>query len=217
MQNVVILISGRGSNMQAVLEAAARERWDELLGARIAAVVSNRPDAPGLAIAHEAGVATAVADHRAHASREAFEAQLIEAIDRHAPALVVLAGFMRVLTDGFVSRYAGRLLNIHPSLLPAYDGLATHRRVLEAGGKWHGATVHYVTAEVDHGPVVAQVAVPVLAGDDEHRLAARVLAEEHRLLPLAIRWHLEGALSIDAGRVRHREGAPQWRLGALPP
>ncbi|CAN5139584.1 phosphoribosylglycinamide formyltransferase [soil metagenome] len=214
MKNVVILISGRGSNMQAVLETATRDRWVDSVGARVAAVVANRPDAAGLAIAAAAGVSTQVVDHRQFESRTAFEAVLIKAIDAHSPALVVLAGFMRVLTDAFVSHYADRLLNIHPSLLPAYAGLATHQRVIDAGGKWHGATVHYVTAQVDHGPIVAQVAVPVLPADTEAALAARVLVEEHQLLPMAVRWHLDGQLQIVDGVVRHLGGEAQARLGA---
>ncbi|CAN5169879.1 phosphoribosylglycinamide formyltransferase [soil metagenome] len=216
MKNVVILISGRGSNMQALLEVAGRDRWTETVGARIAAVMANRPDAAGLAIADAAGVPTQSVDHRQFESRAAFEAVLIKAIDAHSPDLVVLAGFMRVLTDGFVSHYAGRLLNIHPSLLPAHAGLATHQRVIDAGVKWHGATVHYVTVEVDHGPIFAQVAVPVLPDDTEATLAARVLAEEHRLLPMAVRWHVQGRLAVADGVVRHLDGAAQWRVGTLP-
>jgi phosphoribosylglycinamide formyltransferase-1 len=191
---VVILISGRGSNLEAIL--AAR------LPVTIAAVISNRPEAAGLATAQAAGVATAVVDHQRFGGREAFEAMLAQAIDAHSPDLVVLAGFMRILTDGFVNRYAGRLLNIHPSLLPSFPGLATHRAALAAGVRVHGATVHFVTPTLDHGPIVVQAAVPVLADDSEESLAARVLREEHRIYPQAIRWFAEGRLSIVDGRVR---------------
>ena len=173
--------------MQAVIEAAAQQQWESRLGARVAAVISNRADAPGLALAQQAGVDTEELDHRAFATREAFDAELIQRIDRHAPALVVLAGFMRILTPGFVRHYEGRLVNIHPSLLPAFTGLHTHRRVIEAGCVVAGATVHLVTAELDHGPILAQAVVPVLPDDTEHTLAARVLTQEHGLYPQAIR------------------------------
>ncbi|MBP7565831.1 MAG: phosphoribosylglycinamide formyltransferase [Burkholderiaceae bacterium] len=186
MKNIVILISGAGSNMKAIVETAERERWPERMGARIAAVISNRPQATGLATAQAAGVATGVVDHRAHASRESFDAELAQAIDAHAPALVVLAGFMRILTPGFVAHYAGRLVNIHPSLLPAFPGLETHRRAIEAGCKVAGVTVHQVTAELDHGPILDQAAVPVLDGDTPELLAARVQAQEHRIYPRAV-------------------------------
>ena len=186
-KNIVILISGAGSNMQVLIEAAAQQQWGPRLGARVAAVLSNRPDAPGLALAQQAGVDTEVLDHRAFATREAFDAELMQRIDRHAPALVVLAGFMRILTPGFVRHYEGRLVNIHPSLLPAFTGLHTHRRAIEAGCVVAGATVHLVTAELDHGPILAQAVVPVLPDDTEHSLAARVLTQEHRLYPQAIR------------------------------
>jgi phosphoribosylglycinamide formyltransferase-1 len=165
-------------------------------------VIANRADAGGLAIAQTHGVATAVVDHRAYASREAFDAALAGAIDGHGPDLVVLAGFMRVLTPAFVQRYASRMINIHPSLLPSFTGLDTHRRALEAGVKLHGCTVHFVTDTLDHGPIIAQAAVPVLPDDTESSLAARVLAQEHRLLPAAVRWFLEGRLAIDGLRVR---------------
>lgn len=189
MKNIVILISGGGSNMAAIVRAAAQERWAERFDARIAAVLSNKPDAGGLAFAQAEGIATAVVSHKAFATREAFDAALAEAIDAHAPALVVLAGFMRILTPGFVARYEGRLLNIHPSLLPAFPGLDTHRRAIEAGCRVAGATVHQVTAELDHGPIVDQAVVPVLAEDTPEALAARVLTQEHRLYPRAIaRW-----------------------------
>lgn len=186
MKNVVILISGAGSNMTAIADAARRERWAETLDARVAAVIANRPQAAGLAAARERDLPTEVVDHRGFDSREAFDAALAQAIDAHAPALVVLAGFMRILTPGFVARYAGRLINIHPSLLPAFPGLDTHRRAIEAGCRVAGASVHHVTAELDHGPILEQAAVPVLAGDTPERLAARVLAQEHRIYPRAV-------------------------------
>ena len=186
MKNIVILISGGGSNMAAIVQTAARERWLDKYGARVAAVLSNKADAKGLVFAKEQGIATAVLDHKAYASREDFDAALMAAIDAHQPTLVVLAGFMRILTPAFVAHYAGRLLNIHPSLLPAFTGLHTHRRAIEAGCKFAGATVHQVTAELDHGPILAQAVVPVLPEDDEHTLAARVLTQEHLIYPRAI-------------------------------
>lgn len=190
--SVVVLISGRGSNLQAILDA----------GIPVSAVISNQPGAGGLAIAARRGVATAVVDHRRFATREAFDAALAHEIDRHAPRLVALAGFMRVLTPGFVERYAGRLVNIHPSLLPELPGLDTHARALAAGAKRHGCTVHFVTAELDHGPIIAQASVPVLAGDTEETLAARVLAQEHLIYPRALRWFLDGLLVVENGKVR---------------
>jgi phosphoribosylglycinamide formyltransferase-1 len=193
--SVVLLISGRGSNMQAILDA----------GIPVAAVISNRADAAGLALAARRGVPTGVVEHRAYATREAFDAALAVAIDRHQPRLVALAGFMRVLTPGFVARYAGRLVNIHPSLLPEFPGLDTHARALAAGAKRHGCTVHFVTAQLDHGPVIAQASVPVLPGDTEQSLAARVLEQEHLLYPKAIRWFLDGRLAIEGDRVRVKE------------
>ena len=186
MKNIVILISGSGSNMSAIVRRAQQERWSETLGARVAAVISNKADAKGLVFAREQGIATAVLDHKAYPSREAFDAALAQEIDRHAPTLVVLAGFMRILTAGFVAHYAGRLLNIHPSLLPAFAGLHTHERAIEAGCKFAGATVHEVTAELDHGPILAQAVVPVLADDTSDALAARVLTQEHRIYPQAV-------------------------------
>lgn len=186
MKNIVILISGGGSNMAAIVQAAEREHWSDRYGARVAAVLSNKADAKGLVFAKERGIATAVLDHKAYASREDFDAALMADIDAHQPALVVLAGFMRILTPGFVEHYAGRLLNIHPSLLPAFTGLHTHRRAIEAGCKFAGATVHQVTAELDHGPILDQAVVPVLPGDDERTLAARVLTQEHLIYPRAI-------------------------------
>lgn len=198
MKNIVILISGRGSNMQAIVRAASQEQWP----CRIAAIISNRADAEGLKFAAEHGIPTAVVVSKGAASREAFDAALQAEIDRFTPDLVVLAGFMRILTLGFVEHYAGRLLNIHPSLLPSFVGLATHRQALDAGVKVHGATVHFVTAELDHGPIVAQAVVPVLPADDEHALADRVLVQEHIIYPRAVRWFVEGRLSIEHGVVR---------------
>ena len=199
MKGMVILISGRGSNMQAMVEA----------GLPVAAVISNRADAAGLAYAEGRGIATAVVAHRNYATREAFDAALAQAIDGFRPELVALAGFMRILTEGFVLRYQGRLLNIHPSLLPAFPGLDTHARALAAGVKLHGASVHFVTAELDHGPIVIQAAVPVLPHDDEATLAARVLAQEHRIYPQAARWFLEQKLVIESGVVRVKGDPPQ--------
>jgi len=186
MKNIVILISGSGSNMAAIVRAAAQERWAERFGARVAAVVSNKADAQGLALARAQGIATIVVPHQDFASREAFDAALADAIDANAPSLVVLAGFMRILTPGFVTRYEGRLLNIHPSLLPAFPGLHTHRRAIEAGCRVAGVTVHQVTVELDHGPILAQAVVPVMSDDTPETLSARVLAQEHRVYPKAI-------------------------------
>ena len=190
MKSIVILISGRGSNMQALLE--------EHLPCRVAAVISNRADAQGLAIARQHGIVTEVVPHRDHLDRESFDAALATTIDRYHPDLVVLAGFMRILTPQFVSRYQGRLINIHPSLLPAYGGLDTHARVLRDGVKIHGCTVHFVTHDLDNGPIIIQAAVPVLRDDTPETLAARVLREEHRIYPQAIRWFCDGHLSLDA-------------------
>ena len=184
MKNIVILISGSGSNMAAIVQAAQREHWSERLGVRVAAVISNQPDAAGLKQAH--GVATQAVDHQAFATREAFDAALQHAIDAYAPTLVVLAGFMRILTPAFVRHYEGRLINIHPSLLPAFTGLNTHQRALDAGCKVAGATVHRVTSELDHGEILAQAVVPVLAGDTAATLAARVLTQEHIIYPQVI-------------------------------
>ena len=186
MKHIVILISGTGSNMAAIVRAAEQQRWAERLGARVAAVVSNRPGARGLDTAQAAGIATAVVDHKAHASRDTFDAALMQAIDAHQPALVVLAGFMRILTPGFVAHYEGRIVNIHPSLLPAFPGLHTHQRALDEGCKLAGATVHRVTAELDHGEILAQAAVPVLPDDTADTLAARVLTQEHMIYPRAV-------------------------------
>lgn len=212
MKNIVILISGRGSNMEAIVRACRDEAWP----ARIAAVVSNRPDAAGLKFAADHGIATAVVDHREHASREAFDAELARAIDGFAPDVVVLAGFMRILTPGFVQHYAGRLLNVHPSLLPAFPGLHTHQRAIEAGCKLAGATVHYVTPELDHGPIVIQAAVPVRPGDTAQQLAERVLAVEHQIYPRAVRWAIEGTLHLQDGVVTQIEGEPQLVMAPQP-
>ena len=186
MKNIVILISGAGSNMEAIVRTAQQQRWAQTPGARVAAVISNRPGAPGLQFAREQGIAAEAVAHTAHPSRESFDAALAEAVDRHAPDLLVLAGFMRILTPGFVARYAGRLVNIHPSLLPAFPGLNTHQRAIEAGCRVAGATVHQVTVELDHGPILDQAVVPVLADDTPATLADRVLTQEHRLYPRAI-------------------------------
>ncbi|GAA0739843.1 phosphoribosylglycinamide formyltransferase [Ideonella azotifigens] len=205
MKRIVILLSGRGSNMQAVVERCAVEGWP----AQVAAVVSNRPDAGGIAWAAERGIATAVVDHRGFDGREAFDAELARVIDGFQPDLLLLAGFMRILSGGFVGHYAGRMLNVHPSLLPAFAGLHTHRRAIAQGCKLAGATVHFVTPELDHGPIVAQAVVPVLPGDDEQTLSERVLQQEHRLYPLAARWFVEGKLQVQDGVVRQLDGASQ--------
>lgn len=188
MKKIVILISGRGSNMQALLEAK--------LPCRIAAVISNRADAEGLAIAKAHGIPAIVVDHRGHADRESFDTALAQAIDAFDPDIIALAGFMRILGAGFVSRYRGRLINIHPSLLPAYSGLNTHARALQDGIRIHGCTVHFVTTDLDHGPIIIQAAVPVLRDDSEQTLAARVLHEEHRIYPQAIRWICNGCVTL---------------------
>jgi phosphoribosylglycinamide formyltransferase-1 len=198
MKNIVILISGRGSNMEAIVRAQQAEAWP----ARIAAVISNKPDAKGLAFAASHGIPTAVVPNKEFPTREAFDAALQETIDRFAPDLVVLAGFMRILTAPFVEHYAGRMLNIHPSLLPLFPGLHTHRQALDAGVAEHGATVHFVTAELDHGPAVIQARIPVLPGDTEDSLAERLLAEEHVIYPQAVRLFIEDRLSIEDGEVR---------------
>jgi phosphoribosylglycinamide formyltransferase-1 len=199
--SVVILISGRGSNLRALVEA----------GLPVAGVVSNRADAGGLEFARARGLPAVIVAHTAYPTRETFDEALAAEIDRFAPRLVALAGFMRILTPGFVRRFEGRLLNIHPSLLPAFPGLHTHARALAAGVKVHGATVHFVTPELDHGPIVIQAAVPVRPDDDEAALAARVLAQEHRIYPQAVRWLLDGLLECADGRVRVRgSGAEQF-------
>ncbi len=202
MLRAVILISGRGSNMEALLKAG--------LPVDFVGVISNRPDARGLAIARQLGVDTAVVDHTCYPDRSGFDAALAAEIDRRGAQLVCLAGFMRVLTDGFVQSYAGRMLNIHPALLPAFPGLDTHARALAAGVKLHGATVHFVTPEVDAGPIVVQAAVPVHDDDTPETLAARVLAQEHRIYPLAVRWYAEGRLHLTPdGRVRLKDARPR--------
>jgi phosphoribosylglycinamide formyltransferase-1 len=198
MRNIVILISGRGTNMQAIVRAAQNEKWP----VNIAAVISNRADAEGLIFAERHGIPTAIISHRDYPTRETFDTALQERIDACSPNLVVLAGFMRVFTAAFVMHYAGRMLNIHPSLLPSFIGLATHRQALGAGVRIHGATVHFVTADLDHGPIVAQEAVPVFPDDTEESLAARVLEQEHIIYPRAIRWFIEGRLQLIDGRVR---------------
>ncbi len=194
MKNLVILISGGGSNMAAILKAAHAQRWADTLGAQVAAVISNRSDAKGLELAKAQGVATAVVNHLSYPSRDAFDQALMDVIDTHNPALLVLAGFMRILTPDFVSHYEGRLVNIHPSLLPAFTGLHTHQRALDAGCKFAGATVHRVTAELDHGPILEQAVVPVLPDDNADTLAARVLTQEHLIYPRAIARLLRGAV-----------------------
>lgn len=186
MKNIVILISGGGSNMAAIVKAAKQQDWAGRYGARVAAVVSNKADAKGLVVAREHGIATEVLDHKAFPNREAFDEALARCIDRHAPTLVVLAGFMRILTPGFVDHYAGRLVNIHPSLLPAFTGLHTHQRAIDAGCKFAGATVHQVTAELDVGAILDQAVVPVLPCDTADTLAARVLTQEHVIYPRAV-------------------------------
>ena len=193
----VVLISGRGSNLSAILKAAAAPDYP----AEIVAVISNKEDAKGLMLAQEAGVATEVVPSLGVTDREVYDQALLAAIDRHEPDLVILAGFMRILTPNFVSHYANRMINIHPSLLPSFTGMHTHQRALDAGVHVHGCTVHFVTAELDHGPMIAQAAVPVYADDDAAKLAARVLKEEHRIYPAAVRWFAEGRLKVMGQRV----------------
>jgi len=194
--------------MDAIVRACAAEKWD----ACVRAVVSNRADAPGLLLAQAHGIVTSVVDHKNFATRDAFDAALADEIEAHAPDWLVLAGFMRILTPAFVRRFEGRMLNVHPSLLPAFTGLHTHRRAIEAGCKLAGTSVHFVTADLDHGPIVAQAVVPVLPQDTEVSLAARVLAREHVLYPLALRWCVEGALRIHNGVVTHTDNEPQLLL-----
>ncbi|MFM9883710.1 MAG: phosphoribosylglycinamide formyltransferase [Burkholderiales bacterium] len=200
MTGIVVLISGRGSNMRALVEQ----------GLPVRAVISNRSDAAGLAYARGRGLPAIAVDHRAFASRASFDDALIQAIDRFDPQCVVLAGFMRILTEGFVCHYDGRLLNIHPSLLPSFPGLDTHARALKAGVKLHGATVHLVTSDLDMGPIVLQAAVPVLRDESASHLADRVLAQEHRILPIAVRWLLDGRIDVADGIVRVTGDPPQW-------
>jgi len=204
MKRIVCLISGRGSNLESILRTAELEHWETDVPARVVAVISNRADAAGLAIAAAHGVPTTVIEHQRFASREAFDANLAAVVDAHTPDAVVLAGFMRVLSSAFVARYAGRLINIHPSLLPAFPGLATHRQALAAGVRVHGATVHFVSNEVDGGAIIAQAAVGLLPGDTEETLAARVLQREHVLLPRCLRWLCEGRIALVGGRVALR-------------
>jgi len=192
MKNIVILISGGGSNMAAIVRAAQQGEWAKRYGAQVRAVISNRPDAGGLALAREQRIATEVVDHKGFASREEFDAELARVIDSCEPALVALAGFMRILTPGFVGRYSGRMLNIHPSLLPAFPGLNTHQRAIDAGCQVAGATVHQVTSELDFGPILEQAVVPVLPGDTAETLAARVLTQEHIIYPRAMARLLAG-------------------------
>ena len=205
MKRIVILISGRGSNMEAIVRACTDEAWP----AQVSAVISNRADAQGLHFARAHGIATWVVDHKAFASREAFDAELARTIDGFVPDVVVLAGFMRILTDGLVARYEGRMVNVHPSLLPAFTGLNTHRRAIEAGCKLAGATVHFVTPTLDHGPIVAQAVVPVLPGDTPETLDARVLEREHLMYPRAVGWLVRGELRLACGVVTHSGGEAQ--------
>ncbi len=198
MKRIVILISGRGSNMRAILEAK--------LNAAIVAVISSNPSATGLQVARDAGINAQVVNHRDYPDRKSFDRALAETIASYSPDLIVLAGFMRILTEEFIERFSGKIMNIHPSLLPAFPGLNTHRRALDEGVKVHGCTVHFVTPALDHGPIVIQAAVPVLPDDDEQRLAARVLAQEHAIYAQAIRWFVDNKLAIDGNRVRLSAG-----------
>jgi len=205
MKRIVVLISGRGTNLEAIVQAAAEPRW----GGAVVAVISNRADAAGLAYARERGIAAEVVEHARYDSRESFDSALAGAIDAHAPDVVALAGFMRILGDAFVRRYEGRMVNVHPSLLPAFTGLKTHQRAIEAGCKVHGASVHFVTPALDHGPLIAQAAVPVLAGDTAQTLADRVLEREHVMYPAAIGWLARGELRMADGIVTHALGVSQ--------
>ncbi len=209
MKNLVILISGRGSNMQALLEAN--------LPCRVAAVISNKADAAGLEIAKQHGIATQIISHRDYPDRESFDAALASLIDTYQPDIIALAGFMRILTPGFVERYQGRLINIHPSLLPAYGGLDTHTRALKDGVKIHGCTVHFVTSDLDHGPIIIQAAVPVHQDDTPATLAARVLREEHRIYPQAVRWMCNDVLSLDASGSVHLNKTVQTGAALVAP
>ncbi|QET00734.1 MULTISPECIES: phosphoribosylglycinamide formyltransferase [Cupriavidus] len=208
MKNIVILISGRGTNMEAIVRACESERWP----ARVAAILSNRADAAGLQFAAEHGIPTIVIDHQHYPDRAAFDTAMRDAIDACQPDLVVLAGFMRILTPAFVDHYAGRMLNIHPSLLPSFPGLKTHRQALDAGVKLHGATVHFVTSELDHGPIVMQGALDVLPGDTPESLAERLLDCEHIIYPRAVRWFIENRLRVQDGIVHVHPAEPQWFL-----
>lgn len=204
-KNIAILVSGRGSNLHAILKAYERERWP----CKIAAVISNRPNCSALAIAKSAGIPTQVIDHAQYVDRKDFDAVLAESLDALAVDYVILAGFMRILTASFVNRFYGRLVNIHPSLLPSFPGLATHRAALAAGVKVHGCTIHFVSAEVDSGPIIAQASVPVFSDDTEEKLAARVLAQEHQILPAVIKALVENRVKLEQGRVTV-EGMPEW-------
>jgi len=208
VKRIVILISGRGSNMQAIVQACAAEGW----AAQIVAVISNRADAPGLDFARQRGIASVVVDHRPFASREDFDVELARVVDGFAPDVVALAGFMRILTDDFVVRFEGRMINVHPSLLPAFTGLHTHRRAIEAGCKVAGATVHFVTPTLDHGPIIAQAVVPVLPGDTPQTLSGRVLEGEHVMYPRAVRWLVDDLLRRDGNTVTHTRGEAQLLL-----
>jgi phosphoribosylglycinamide formyltransferase-1 len=212
MKNIVCLISGRGSNLEALLRVAREQHWERALDARVAAVVSNRADARGLEIAAAHGVQTHVLAHGAFSSRTDFDSALRGVIECHAPDLVVLAGFLRVLTPEFTAHFHGRLINIHPSLLPAFAGLHTHARALQSGVRVHGTTVHFVTGELDAGPIIAQSALAVVPGETEPELAARVLALEHELLPRCVRWLLEGRVRLAAGQVATRDLDPAQLL-----
>jgi phosphoribosylglycinamide formyltransferase 1 len=205
VKRIVVLISGRGSNMEAIVRACAAEGW----AARVVAVVANRADAAGLDFARQHGIATVVVEHTAFETREAFDAALAAVIEACAPDVVALAGFMRILSDGFVKQFAGRLVNVHPSLLPAFAGLRTHARAIEAGCKLAGATVHFVTPALDHGPIIAQAVVPVLPGDTAEGLAARVLEREHVIYPRVVRWMVQGLLETTQGVVIHIRGESQ--------
>ncbi|MBP0600790.1 phosphoribosylglycinamide formyltransferase [Herbaspirillum sp. LeCh32-8] len=211
MRSIVILISGRGSNMEAIVRAAQAEQWP----ARISAVISNRADASGLDFAAAHGIPTEVIPNKDYPTRDQFDAALRGKIDAYEPDLVVLAGFMRILTTPFVDHYRGRMLNIHPSLLPSFPGLATHRQALAAGVKLHGATVHFVTPDLDHGPIVAQACVPVLEDDSEEILAERVLEQEHVIYPRAVRWFIDGRLALEGARVRLAPMAAEAAAGVL--
>jgi phosphoribosylglycinamide formyltransferase 1 len=206
MKRIVILISGRGSNMQSVVDACAVERWD----ASVVAVISNRPDAAGLELARARGVSAHAVDHKAYAQRDDFDRALARSIDAHEPDAVLMAGFMRIVGAEFVRRYEGRMLNVHPSLLPAFPGLHTHRRAIDAGCTLAGATVHFLTPTLDHGPIVIQASVPVHGDDTEATLAARVLEKEHVIVPRALHWLLRGRLRVQGQRVMQLDGQPQW-------
>ncbi len=198
MHSIVSLISGRGSNFEAIYKAAQAKSWD----VRFTGLIANQPEAKGLEFAKSVGIPTAVIDHRAYPSREAFDRALMQQIDAFSADLVVLAGFMRILTPGLIEHYEGRMMNIHPSLLPRFPGLHTHERALEAGDRVHGATVHFVSAGVDEGPIICQSEVPVLPTDTPSELAARVLKTEHQIYPLAVEWFIQGRLQITGNRVR---------------